>query len=682
MIIDVSQKNLSMVFEVTEDNRVMLKRFGHTDFEDKREKKAKWSNIAEVHVTGENPDDHHGAKHTGSSRSFTLRYVSHTARENALGTKLELLLADATMQVAVHYQLYREIAAVRAWSVVTNIGSEPLGLEYVSSFSYTGIDEGERSANEKMTLYVPHNSVNREANWSRHTLGDLGIYTFGGSIKRFSCTNTGAWSAKEYLPMGAFENAESENAVMWQIENNGSWQWEISDIAGMLYLKLSGPTEQENHWYKELKAGESFESVKVALAVGGDFNGALAEMTKYRRTIIQNNPENAALPIIFNDYMNCLGGNPTEEKEFPMIDKAAEVGAEYYCMDAGWYADGGWWETVGEWLPCEWRFPNGIKRVFDYVREKGMIPGIWVEIEVMGIHCPLADVLEDECFFMRHGKRVIDHGRYQLDFRHPKVRRHATDVIDRLIAEYGVGYLKMDYNIEPGMGTEVDSDSFGDGLLRHNRAYLAWLDEIKAKYPSLIIECCSSGGMRMDYAMLSRGHLQSVTDMTSVRRNAVISASSATAVLPEQGAIWSYPLADADAKTVVLNMVNVLQQRIHLSGKITQQTDQSLSLIKEGLDCYKRIRADIAAAIPFYPMGLPRHGDEWFAVAFRCKDCIRMSVWRMDGENESVTIPMPSPIASCQVLYPSKPAGSASVDKNSVTVRLDEPRSAILLEIR
>lgn len=682
MVLDFSQKNLKMIFEIDEENRIMLKHFGRATVEDARVKKPQSSNLVDVHVTGGNQDDHHGAKHTGSSASFTLRYVSHTAVENELGTKLEFLLADDTMQVVVHYQLYRDIAAVRAWTVVTNIGDEPIGLEYVSSFAYTGIDEGVRSANDKMTVYVPHNSVNREANWSRFTLGDLGIYTIGGSIKRFYCTNTGAWSAKEYLPMGAFENAESENAVMWQIEHNGSWHWEISDASSMLYLKLSGPTEQENHWYKELKTGESFESVKVALSVGFDFDGALAEMTKYRRTIIRNNPENAALPIIFNDYMNCLGGNPTEEREFPMIDRAAEVGAEYYCMDAGWYADGGWWETVGEWLPCEWRFPNGIKRVFDYVREKGMIPGIWVEIEVMGIHCPLAKVFEDECFFMRHGKRVIDHGRYQLDFRHPRVRKHATDVIDRLIAEYGVGYLKMDYNIEPGLGTEVDADSFGDGLLQHNRAYLGWLDEIKEKYPSLIIECCSSGGMRMDYAMLSRGHLQSVTDMTSVRHNAVISARSATAVLPEQGAIWSYPLADADERSVALNMVNVLLQRIHLSGKITQQSERSLALIKEGLDCYKQIRADIPTAIPFYPLGLPKHGDEWFAVAHRCKDCIRMSVWRMDGENRSVTIPLSLEISSCKVLYPSMYAGKASVADHAITVVLDEPRSGILLEIR
>jgi hypothetical protein len=35
--------------------------------------------------------------------------------------------------------------------------------------------------------------------------------------------------------------------------------------------------------------------------------------------------------------MNCLWGDPTEEKELPLIDAAAEAGCEYFVIDAGWY---------------------------------------------------------------------------------------------------------------------------------------------------------------------------------------------------------------------------------------------------------------------------------------------------------------------------------------------------------
>src|SRR6185369_13494264 len=123
---------------------------------------------------------------------------------------------------------------------------------------------------------------------------------------------------------------------------------------------------------------------------------------------------------------------------------------EYFVIDAGWYADGSWWPTVGEWLPSKARFPGGIKEPLDLIRAKGMIPGLWLELEVMGTQCPLVKQVGESWFFMHRGKRVIDHGRYQLDYRNPEVRAHADRVIDRLVREYGVGYIKMDYNIDAG----------------------------------------------------------------------------------------------------------------------------------------------------------------------------------------------------------------------------------------
>ena len=85
-------------------------------------------------------------------------------------------------------------------------------------------------------------------------------------------------------------------------------------------------------------------------------------------------------------------------------------------------------------------------------------------------------------------------------------------MIARLVNDYGVGYIKMDYNVDSLQGTEIGADSFGQGLLEHNRAHLAWLEEILKRYPDLVIENCGSGGGRMDYAMLSRLQLQSMTD--------------------------------------------------------------------------------------------------------------------------------------------------------------------------
>ena len=374
----------------------------------------------------------------------------------------------------------------------------------------------------------------------------------------------------------------------------------------------------------------------------------------------------------FGKYVESLG-------IYGVIDKAAETGAEYYCMDAGWYAEGTWWDSVGEWQPCARRFPNGIRQVLDYVRSKGMIPGMWLEIEVMGIHCPLAKTLDDKCFFMRHGKRVIDNGRYFLDFRNQWVRDYATSVIDRLVTEYGVGYIKNDYNVDGGIGTEINADSVGDGLLQHNRAYLSWVREVKQKYPTLIWENCSSGGMRMEYAMLSVADLQSVSDQSNYRFNAPIAAASATAVLPEQAAIWSYPTETDDENAVVLNMVNALLSRVHLSGAITSLSESNFARVKEAVALYKQLRQDIPSAIPFYPLGIPQYTDGWLCAAYCCETCIRMAIWRMASDTDRLNIPVKG---KAKILYPSKSdAGGVCPNSSGLTVFLKERYSAMLIEV-
>lgn len=111
---------------------------------------------------------------------------------------------------------------------------------------------------------------------------------------------------------------------------------------------------------------------------------------------------------------------------------------------------------------------------------------------------------------------------------------------DALINKYGLGYLKTDYNIEPG-ATDFCSDSVGNGLLQHNRAYLAWLENLLSRHPSLTIENCSSGGMRMDYAMLSRCSVQSTSNMEDYVMYSTIAANVPAVLTPEQAAVWCYP---------------------------------------------------------------------------------------------------------------------------------------------
>ena len=203
------------------------------------------------------------------------------------------------------------------------------------------------------------------------------------------------------------------------------------------------------------------------------------------------------------------------------------------------------------------------------------------------MHSQLAQKPED-WFFMRHGKRVLKNSRFLLDFRNPAVVAYLDQVIARLVNEYGVGYIKMDYNVDALQGTELNADSFGQGLLEHNRAHLAWLDRILDRYPDLVIENCGSGGGRMDYAMLSRLQLQSATDQEDYLKLPAILTGVSAAVLPEQLACWSYPLESADADQASFNMVTAMICRIHQSGRLDTISPAARAQVNEGIRIYKR----------------------------------------------------------------------------------------------
>jgi alpha-galactosidase len=610
---EVAENGLHMAFEVTDEGDVRFLHFGTAPLEQKAisDKKKPCFRLMELQLTGEDRAEHHGRTHRATYPGLRMGYDKHSDSRNALGRKLEIILKDPLTELSAvqHFQFYDGVQTVRCWTVLNNAGAVPVEVEYVSSFALTGLDkEGEQDRDVKMELSIAHNGWQSELQWRTYKLPELGLsHVIDRSSKRVSCSNTGSWSASEHIPMAVLENKEAGTSLFWQIEHSGSWHWEIIDQVDLLTVLISGPTEHDNHWWVRLQPGEEFVSVPVAVgSVRGGFEQAIGELTTYRRKIRRPNADNRELRIIFNDYMNCLWGDPTTAKLLPLIDAAASVGCEYFCIDAGWYAAGEWWDGVGEWLPSTKRFPEGIKYVLDYIRGKGMIPGLWLELEVMGINSPKLAETDDSWFFMRHGKRVKDRSRYQLDYRNPAVVAHANEVIRRLVEDYGVGYIKMDYNINAGIGTETEADSFGDGLLQHNRAYLSWLDDVFARYPELVIENCSSGGMRMDYAMLSRHSIQSTSDQEDYANYAAIAASSPAALTPEQSAIWSYPLREGDDEEVIFNMVNALLLRVHQSGHLAELSPRRRELVKEALDYYKRIRGDIPVALPFWPLGLPR----------------------------------------------------------------------------
>jgi alpha-galactosidase len=570
-------------------------------------------------------------------------------------------------------------AGVRTWSEASLSRPGELVLDFLSSL-VVGLESVEAD------LYSAANDWMAENRWSVQHLRAGGVPQIVRdphhpvSKSRQAVTSTGSWSTGERLPVGVLVG--TSYALGWQIEHNGPWHYELGENQRGGYLLLSGPTDQEHQWTVRLTEGETFTSVPVSLVAGTDRDSVFAALTHQRRAVRKRRPADDRMPLIFNDYMNTLMGDPTTEKLLPLIDAAAEAGADYFCIDAGWYAEGTWWSTVGAWLPSTTRFPKGLNEVIDRIHQHGMVPGLWLEPEVVGVDAPIARELPDDAFLTRQGIRVAEHGRYLLDLRSPIARQHLDDTVDRLVNDFGVGFFKFDNNTMTGPGTDKGGTSLGHGLLEHQRALLDWLDAIQARHPDLLIENCASGAMRMDYAMLSRLHLQSTSDQQHPLLYAPITAAAPAAVLPEQAGHWAYPITGTTTEEFTLALVNGIPGRLYLSGHLNQMTPAELDLVRAALAAHRTILEDLESLVPAWPLGLPQWDDEWVALVLTNSEVSYLTLWhRADGPAE-VTFPLPA--GTIRHHFPTDADGWTYTSKGDhLTVRTEvaEP-SARVVQLR
>ncbi|PPS67265.1 alpha-galactosidase [Streptomyces sp. 46] len=629
-----------------------------------------------------------------------LAYRGHETVQRGGGECTTIRLTDSETGLAAHVTLETRAGSgcLRARVRLVNEGEVPLRLESVSTLAFGGVVDGEGGLDD-LTLHWADNDWLAECRWRqdgfRKRVVPLSRSAHGhegrGCFERYS---QGSWSTGRHLPVAGLTDAEGR-AWLWQIESSAGWRFETGEREGAAYVALFGPDDAHHQWRHTLAPGEEFHTVPAVLVHTrtGGLDAAFGELTDYRRSIRRDHSDHRALPVIYNDYMNTLMGDPTTERLLPLIEAAGAAGAEVFVIDAGWYDDDaqGWWDAVGAWEPAPRRFPGGLPEVLDAVRAHGMTPGLWLEPEVVGVRSPLARTLPPEAFFRRGGLRVTEHGRHHLDLRHAAARAHLDGVVDRLVGEWGVGYLKLDYNINIGPGTESGSESAGAGLLGHHRAHLDWMASLLDRHPGLVLENCGSGGLRMDYAQLAVAQLQSTSDQQDLLRYPPIAAAAATAVTPEQAAVWAYPQPDHTLDEIALTLTGALLGRVHLSGFLNLMSPEQSGLVRSAISVYKELRPELGRARPFWPLGLPGWEDEWIAHGLRGGGATFLSVCRRAPENAGASTPS-STLAiphlrgtqvRPEVLYPPTADATAewNADAGRLTVSLPRGNTAVLLRL-
>lgn len=614
-----------------------------------------------------------------------LRYERHVALEDGEQRSLELHLVAPKRQLRVVLELISTdgIAAFSSRVRVSNQGSADQVLRSVTSFSAYFGDSVENTRAGDWNLIHGQSDWLAEGRWQTEAVRDLipeisAELTGHNPRGKFAVSSHGGWSTSGGQPVAVLSSPSGHFAWAWEIQHNGGWRWEIGDDNEDTYFATSGPTDEDHQWTTVLTQGESFQSVPVTIAVSENATGAISELTAHRRKASRKHPDRTGLPVVYNDYMNTVDGDPTSEKLLPLIAAAASVGAEIFCIDAGWYDDDhDWWDSVGEWVPSTTRFDGGLSAVLSSIRAAGMTPGLWLEPESVGVRSPIAATLPDSAFLMRNGERLVEQGRLHLDFRDPAAIAHVDAVIDRLVGELGVGYFKLDYNINPGAGTDRNADSVGAGFLDHNRAHLNWLDSVLERHPGLVLENCASGAMRMDFAMLSRLQLQSTSDQQNPLLYPPIAAAAPLSMAPEQAASWAYPQPFMTREEIAFTLATTTLGRFYLSGWIDQMDDAQLDLVREAIRVNRDLVDVIRTAHPFWPAGLPEWNAPVVALGLTTQTSRFVTIWNRSEKSQESILHFPDLIGADVTVRTVFPANltqwTTSWDREAGILRTRKP---------
>ncbi|GAA5185276.1 alpha-galactosidase [Rugosimonospora acidiphila] len=197
------------------------------------------------------------------------------------------------------------------------------------------------------------------------------------------------------------------------------------------------------------------------------------------------------------------------DQSFPRLaalaDAAAEVGAERFVLDDGWFGSRrDDTRGLGDWYVSDEVWPDGLGPLADHVRSRGMDFGLWFEPEMVNPDSDLARAHPD--WVIGTDGRMPPSARHQqvLDVSHPQAYAYLRDRMSDLIAQYQIGYLKWDHNRDVADPVHRGGPRAGRPALREQTlAVYRLMDELRTRHPGLEIESCSSGGSRVDYGVLA-----------------------------------------------------------------------------------------------------------------------------------------------------------------------------------
>ena len=425
-----------------------------------------------------------GRQYLSSEKNF--RFAGHTKSQPEPGVtqhKIEIRNHYLGVEVNIYIRFFEGTNVIEKWGILTNKKRKTLKIDRLDTFCL------------KLTS-SPHQLCYFTSGWAREF--NPVIQQLAGTIVLQSASGR---SSSQTHPWFALENNE-RGVLIGSLAHSGNWIFRFEPQEDGTYL-ISGGI---NPWQfsKTLKTGESFEGAHAIIALGapGDIDNAAIQLQRWGRKYWYPKNEFAeSCPVEWNHWWFYEDRTINSAIFKQNVDIAAQLGVEACVLDAGWFGKEGknWGMIRGDWhIVNDVKFPEGILHLANYVHSKGMKFGIWCEIEAIGEHAELNRMHPE--FVQKHDGKSLG----AICFGNPDAVEWAFGVIERLINDYRADWLKFDFNIDLDAGCNCTDHGHqsGDGLYEHYRGLYRLLEKIRAKYPHVLLENCSSGGLRIDLGMM------------------------------------------------------------------------------------------------------------------------------------------------------------------------------------
>jgi alpha-galactosidase len=447
--------------------------------------------------------------------------TSYEIAEDGPGTRrlvIELAHAGSPVTVKIHTSFDGSPFLVRRLEL-TNTGADPVSLSAVAPFAgllwwVENFAEHLRSgANSVFSLgYYARSGWDEEGDFRWEPLR-TGTKTIEGRMGR----------SGHGRPSFMLRNEVTGETFIGELAWSGNWRYDITveqdDQAkyARLYVKI-GPFAADPT-LRVIDPGETIATPAVHIGhLHADLDGCVQALHRHIRTTVLPAQLPGKHQLIEANHRGYISDHEDEAGIKREIDMASAVGAEIFVIDAGWYGrePNRWAQNVGDWFAGPW-LPNDLYPIIDHAHGKGLLFGLWVEIESIGANSTLLQEHPD--WVLTRNGEPIGKGRH-LDVANPVVAAWMEAELVRIIAQYKLDLFRLDYNTLIHEGGNRPRDGFIENTIwRHVEAIWGIFERLRQRFPEVIFENCASGGGRLDLGMLRWFQITEISDWMPAPRS-------------------------------------------------------------------------------------------------------------------------------------------------------------------